>query len=84
MNFELDVLSLTAEWFSWATCPTAIASKSLRPNPRPMLIAKRFAMHVGGEVRGGTYMKWAGFGVSAVFSTPCVGMRRGSCDYGGR
>jgi hypothetical protein len=29
-------------------------------------------------------MKWARFGVSATCATPCVNMRRGSCDCGGR
>jgi hypothetical protein len=29
-------------------------------------------------------MKWVGFEVSAASATPCVGMRRGSCDCGGR
>ncbi len=50
--FELDVLALAIEWSSWATCPIAIASKPLRPNPDPTLVAERSAMRVGGEVRG--------------------------------
>jgi len=52
--FELDNLALAAEWSSRATCLTAIASKPLRPNLDPMLVAERFAVHVGGEVRRGT------------------------------
>jgi hypothetical protein len=76
--------SLTVEWSCWATYPTAIASKPPRPNPGPTLIAERSAMHVGGEVRGSTWMKWARFRVSIAFAPPCVNMRRESCDYGGR
>jgi hypothetical protein len=38
----------------------------------------------GGRGEGGPWMKWVGFEVSAASSTPCVGMRRGSCDCGGR
>ncbi len=53
VNFELDALALAAER-SWATCLVVIVSKSPRPNPGPMFIAERSAMHVGEEVRGGT------------------------------
>jgi hypothetical protein len=52
--FELDTLALTAQWSSWATCPTAIASKPLRPNLGLTFITKRSVMCVGGQVRGGT------------------------------
>jgi hypothetical protein len=83
MSFKLDALVLTVEWSSWTTCPVAIASKSPRPNLGPTLVAERSAMHVGEEVRGGTWMKWVGFEVLAASATPCVGMRRGSCDCGG-
>ncbi len=51
VSFELDALVLMAEWPSWATCPFAIASKSPKPNPGPTLIAERFAMRVGEEMR---------------------------------
>jgi hypothetical protein len=39
---------------------------------------------VGGEVRGGTWMKRARFGVSTASVAPCVGARGGLCNYGGR
>jgi hypothetical protein len=52
--FELDVLALATEWFSWATCPVVIASKPPIPNPSPMLVAERSAMRVEREVMGGT------------------------------
>ncbi len=82
--FELDALALMAEWSSWATYLVAIASKPPRPNLGPTLIAERSVMHVGGQVRGSPSMKWAIFGVLAASTMPCVGVRRGSCDYGGR
>jgi hypothetical protein len=46
---ELAVLTLVAEWSSWATCPTVIASKPLRPNPGSTFVVEKFVMHVGGE-----------------------------------
>ncbi len=54
MCFEFDALALATKWSSWATCPAMIASKPPRPNLSPMLIAKRYVMCVGGEVREGT------------------------------
>ncbi len=54
MCFELDALTLTAKWSCWATYPATITSKPRRPNLAPTLIAERFTMCVGGEVRGGT------------------------------
>ncbi len=82
--FELDILALTIEWSSWDTCPAIIVSKPPRPNLSQTLIVERFVMHVGGEVRGSTWMKWVGFGALAVSTMPCVGTRKGLCDYGGR
>jgi hypothetical protein len=29
-------------------------------------------------------MKWAGFGAFAASTAPCVNVRGGSCDYGGK
>jgi hypothetical protein len=84
MCFELDALTLVAEWFFRATCRAVIASKPPRPNLGPTLIVERFIMHVGGEVRGGTWMKWAEFVTSAAFAAPCVGARGGSCVCGNR
>jgi hypothetical protein len=52
--FELDALALVTEWFFWATYPAAIVSKPSRPNPDPTLVARRFPVCVGGEVKGNT------------------------------
>jgi hypothetical protein len=52
--FKLDALALVVEWSFWVTYPAVITSKPPRPNLGPTLVAKRFAMCVGGEVRAGT------------------------------
>ncbi len=57
-------------------------SKPLRPKPGPTLVVERFAVCVGGEVKGGTWMKWARFGASAASAPPCVGAKGGLCVCG--
>jgi hypothetical protein len=52
--FELDDLALAAKWSSQATCSATNMSKPPRLNLDLTLVAERFVVHVGGEVRGGT------------------------------
>ncbi len=52
--FELDALALAVEWSFWATCPATIASKPLKLNLGPTLVAERSVVRVGGEVKGCT------------------------------
>ncbi len=54
VSFELDALTLAAEWSFRATYPATIASKPLKPNPSPTLIADRIIVHVGEEVNEST------------------------------